>query len=176
VHPIVALDRHADVIRAVADLLSRLRLDFVFVGSVARAAHLGNPIHGGSIDAIATMGPQQKNQLAMMAKNNGFRVERDEIEAAEELDLVPMWLGETRVHVLVASNALYGRMVAEGVQAQFGDMTLKVPRIEDFALLLQMSNDVESLMHVIESAEFDRISYNAKLSAIGLRDFIVPTP
>ena len=173
-HPIVASDRHDAAIRAVADLLSRLRLDFLFVGSVARAAHLGDPIGGGSIDAIATMGPQQKNQLAMMAKNNGFRVEREEIEAAEELDLVPMRFEETRVHVLVASNALYGRMVADGVQAQFGDMTLKVPRMEDFALLLQMSNDVESLMSVIELPEFDRVSYNAKLSAIGLREFIVP--
>src|ERR1051326_497665 len=174
VHPIVSGDRHAGVIRAVADLLSRLRLDFVFVGSVARAAHLGHPIGGGSIDAIATMGPQQKNQLAMMAKNNGFLVEREEIEAAEELDLVPMRFDDTRVHVLVASNALYGRMVAEGVQAQLGDVTLKVPRIEDFALLLQMNSDVESLMSVIECPQFDRASYNAKLLAIGLRDFIVP--
>jgi len=174
VHPIAAGNRHAGVIRAVADLLSRLRLDFVFAGSIARAAHLGHPISSGSIDAIATMGPQQKNQLAMMANNNGFRVEREEIEAAEELDLVPMRFDETRVHVLVASNALYGRMVAEGVQAPFGDGTLKVPRMEDFALLLQMNNDVESLMSVIESPEFDRASYNAKLSAIGLRDFIVP--
>ena len=173
-HPIVSGDRHAAAIRAVADLLSRLRLDFVFAGSVARAAHLGDTVSTGSIDAIATMGPQQKNQLAMMAKNNGFRVERDEIDAAEELDLVPMRFDETRVHVLVASNALYGRMVAEGVQAQFGDVTLKVPRIEDFALLLQMNNDVESLMSVIESPEFDRAGYNAKLSAIGLRDLIVP--
>ena len=173
-HPIVALDRHADAIRAVADLLSRLRLDFLFVGSVARAAHLGHPISSGSVDAIATMGPQQKNQLAMMAKNNGFRVEREEIDAAEELDLVPMRFDETRVHVLVASNALYGRMVAEGVQAQFGDLTLKVPRMEDFALLLQMNNDVESLMSVIESADFDRASYNAKLWAIGLRELVVP--
>jgi hypothetical protein len=174
VHLIVAGDRHANVVRAVADLLTRLRLDFVFVGSVARAAHLGVPVSDGSIDAIATMGPQQKNQLAMMAKNNGFRVEREEVEAAEELDLVPMRFNDTRVHVLVASNALYGRMVAEGVQAQFDETTLKVPRLEDFALLLQMNNDVESLMSVIELPRFDRAGYNAKLAAIGLRDLVVP--
>lgn len=174
VHPIFADDRHATAIQAVADLLARLRLDFLFVGSVAHAAHLATPIAVGPIDAIATMGPQQKNQLAMMANNNGFDVDRDEIAATEELDLVPMRFDGTRVHVLVASNALYGRMVAEGVQAEFGERTLKVPRLEDFALLLQMNNDVESLMRVIESPEFDRENYNEKLTAIGLRDLVVP--
>ena len=37
-HQIVAAPRHARAIRAVAGLLTRLRLDFVFVGSVARSA------------------------------------------------------------------------------------------------------------------------------------------
>src|SRR5205085_11725617 len=49
VHPIVADARHAAVIRATADLLTRLRLDHLFVGSVARAAHSGQPIESGSI-------------------------------------------------------------------------------------------------------------------------------
>ena len=170
----MASPQYEPAIRAVSDLLSRLRLDFLFVGNVARAAHLGDPVGSGSIDVIATMGPQQKNQLAMMARNNGFAVEREELEAAEELDLVPVRFEGVRVHVLVASNALYGRMVAEGVQAQFEGATLKVPRLEDFALLLQMNNDVESLMRVIESPGFDRPSYNTKLTAIGLRELVVP--
>lgn len=173
-HAIVATESHATVIRAVVDLLTRIRLDFVFVGSVARAAHCGDPIGTGAIDIVVTMGPQQKNQLAMMANNNGFTVEREELEAAEELDLVPMRFESTRVHFLVASNALYGRMVADGVPAPFEETTLKVPRLEDFALLLQLANDVESLMSIVESPDFDRTRYNEKLTAIGLGGLVVP--
>ena len=173
-HQIVAAPRHARAIRAVAGLLTRLRLDFVFVGSVARSAHLGGEVGGGSIDVVATMGPQQKSQLAMMAQNNGFGVDREELDATEELDLVPISFEDVRVHVLLASNALYGRMVAEGVSVEFEDLSLKVPRLEDFALLLQMNNDVESLMSVIESPQFDRMGYNRKLEAIGLRELVVP--
>jgi hypothetical protein len=173
VHRIVAAPSHARAIRAVADLLSRLRLDSVFVGGVARAAHLGDPA-GGSVDAVATMGSQQKSQLAMMAKNNGFGVDREELDATEELDLVPLTFEGTRVHILVASNALYGRMVADGVNAEFEEGSVKVPRAEDFALLLQMNNDVESLMSIIESPQFDREGYNRKLAAIGLRELVVP--
>jgi hypothetical protein len=231
VHPIAASPLYEQAIAAVADLLNRQRLAFVFAGSVARAAHLGTPINGGSIDVIATMGPQQKNQVAMMASNRGFRVEREEIEAAEELDLIPMHFESVRVHVLVASNALYGRMVAEGRVAELpgSDMVaefpgsqvakttaateqpgnpatnsdnpatesdnrqpttdnpigqpgnpatrqpeIRVPKIEDFALLLQMSNDMTSLMMLIDSPEFDRDAYNRKLVSIGLRELVVP--
>jgi hypothetical protein len=188
-HRIAASPLYERAIAAVADLLTRQRLDFVFAGSVARAVHLGGPVDGGSIDAIATMGPQQKNQVAMMASNRGFRVEREEIEAAEELDLIPMRFEDVRVHILVASNALYGRMVAEGVVAggqlpvageESGNRQpatgnpIKVPRMEDFALLLQMSNDVTSLMTLVESPEFDRARYNQKLTSIGLREMVVP--
>src|ERR1043165_7083261 len=189
-HRIAASPLYERAIAAVADLLTRQRLDYVFAGTVARAAHLGTPVDGGSIDVIATMGPQQMNQVAMMASHRGFRVERDEIEAAEELDLIPMHFEDVRVHVLVASNALYGRMVADGVVAEWpGDQVaedpatrqpgnpatrLKVPRPEDFALLLQMSNDVTALMTLIESAEFDRTYYNDKLTSIGLRELVIP--
>jgi hypothetical protein len=175
-HRIAASPLYERAIAAVADLLSRQRLDFVFAGSVARAAYLGTPVDGGSIDVIATMGPQQMNQVAMMANNRGFRVEREEIAAAEELDLIPMRFEDVRVHVLVASNALYGRMVAEGTgDWELGTgVSIKVPRIEDFALLLQMSNDVTSLMTLIESPDFDRGAYNRKLTSIGLRELVVP--
>jgi len=87
----------------------------MFVGSVARSAWLGGLIDSGSIDVLGVMQPQQKNQVAMMASNRGFRVDRDEIDHAEELDLIPLtWIDEddVRVHVLVASNALYARMFA----------------------------------------------------------------
>ena len=170
----MAAPSHARAIRAVSDLLSRLRLDFVFVGSVARAAHIGGIVAAGPVDAVATMGSQQKSQLAMMAKNNGFGVDRDELDAAEELDLAPIAFEETRVHILVASNALYGRMVADGVSAEFEEIALKVPRAEDFALLLQLNDDVDSLTSVVESPDFDRRGYNRKLEAIGLRELVVP--
>ncbi len=175
-HRIAASPLYERAIAAVADLLTRQRLDFVFAGNVARAAHLGTPVDEGSIDVIATMGPQQMNQVAMMASNRGFRVERDEIAAAEELDLIPMHFEDVKVHVLVASNALYGRMVADGAEARGPrpEASVKVPRPEDFALLLQMSNDVTSLMTLIESAEFDRDAYNRKLTSIGLRELVIP--
>src|SRR2546430_7925980 len=108
--------RHARAIEAVAELLSKLRVESMFVGSVARAAWLGGLIDSGSIDVLGLMQPQQMNQVAMMANNRGFRVDRDEIEDAEELDLIPLnWIdeeGDVRIHVLVASNALYARMFA----------------------------------------------------------------
>jgi len=227
-HRVAASPLYEGAIAAVVDLLTRQRLDFVFAGNVARAAHLGTTVDGGSIDVIATMGPQQKNQVAMMASNRGFRVEREEIEATEELDLIPMHFEGVRVHVLVASNALYGRMVADGVVASWrspvaehehgnrqpatgnreGVVTgcqfpvaeheldnrqpttdnrqpttnnpqpttrpIRVPRMEDFALLLQMSNDVTALMMLIDSPEFDRAAYNRKLTSIGLRELVVP--
>ncbi|HUJ13597.1 MAG TPA: hypothetical protein VL284_07360, partial [Thermoanaerobaculia bacterium] len=68
----------------------RLRIEWAFVGGVARAAWLGGAVDGGSIDVVALMKPEQKNQVAMMASNRGFRVDRDEIEQSEELDLVPL--------------------------------------------------------------------------------------
>lgn len=169
-HALAATPQYKRAIAAVSDLLGKLRLDHVFAGNVPRAIYLGEPVSSGSVDVIATMGPQQKNQVAMMASNRGFAVEREEVEAAEELDLVPMKFEGVRVHVLVASNALYGRMVNEGVEAG----TLKIPKIEDFALLLQMSNDVTGLMKLIEMPEFDRGAYNAKLRAIGLRELVIP--
>ena len=115
-HALRATPRHARAIEAVAELLSKLRIESMFVGSVARAAWLGGLIDSGSIDVLGLMQPQQKNQVAMMANNRGFRVDRDEIDQAEELDLIPLtWIdddGDVRVHVLVASNALYARMFA----------------------------------------------------------------
>jgi hypothetical protein len=121
-HAIRASARFSRAIQSTAELLAKLRIESIFVGSVARGAWLGEPIERGSIDVLALMNPQQKNQLAMMASNRGYRVERDEIEKSAELDLVPLNFvdagGDVRVHVLLASNALYGRMVAGGQIAE----------------------------------------------------------
>lgn len=173
-----ASGNYARAIEAVHDLLSRLRLDFLFVGDVARSAWLGSEAAAGSVDVLATMGPQQKSQVAMMASNRGFRVDRDEVEASEELDLIPLHFAtdaetETRVHVLVASNALYGRMVAAGVPAQFGELTLRIPRSEDYGLLLTMMGDEVALHALTGRPEFDREAYNVKLRSIGLGEQVL---
>jgi hypothetical protein len=161
-------ERYGRAIDAVADLLTRLRIDFAFVGGVARAAWLGTRMEQGSLDILALMQPQQKNQLAMMASNRGFTVDREAIEQSEELDLVPIALDDIRIYILVASNALYGRMVAAAVPSEKG----KVVQAEDLALLMAVGEDpeVEKLMRL---PEFDRRAYNERLIAIGLQDLAV---
>ena len=179
-HPVRASARHGRAIESTADLLSRLRLDFLFVGSVARSAWLGSRVETGSVDVLALMAPQQKNQVAMMASNRGYRVDRDEIEQSEELDLIPLNFadaeGEVRVHVLVASNALYGRMVPAGVAASFEEREVKVPAAEDLALLLAVADDAASDRDremLIRLPEFDRRAYNRRLVSIGLPHMVI---
>src|SRR5262249_24615610 len=155
-----ATARYARAIEAVHELLSKLRLDFLFLGNVARSAWLGSEAGTGSLDVLATMGPQQKNQVAMMASNRGFRVERDEVEASEELDVTPRRFDDLRIHILVASNALYGRMVRDGVTAQLGETALRIPAAEDFALLLAMMGDEVALHALTSTPAFDRAGYN----------------
>ncbi|HEX7152406.1 MAG TPA: hypothetical protein VF618_13040 [Thermoanaerobaculia bacterium] len=176
-----AAGRHRRAIEAVAELLAKLRLESIFVGNVARAAWLGSEIASGSVDVIALMGPQQKEQVAMMASNRGFRVEREEIEASEELDLVPLNYvdaeGDVRVHVLVASNALYSHMVRGGRESQLGERVLRVAAPEDLALMLAVAEDAESLHDremLIRLPEFNRHAYNSRLASIGLGGMVVP--
>jgi hypothetical protein len=173
-HPLRATPRHARAIEAVAELLSKLRIESMFVGSVARAAWLGGLVDSGSIDVLGLMQPQQKNQVAMMASNRGFNVNRDEIDQAEELDLIPLnWIdedGDVRVHVLVASNALYARMFAGARTIQFHDREIRVPSAEDVALLLSMSEDRDDVRALASTEDFDRRAFNEKLVSIGLRE------
>jgi hypothetical protein len=176
-HPILATGSHARALRAIADLLTHQRLTSAYVGSVARAAWLGGEVAAGSIDVVAVMGPQQKNQIAMMASNRGWRVDRDEIERSEELDLIPLNFvddeGEVRVHVLVASNALYGRMVAAAGETTFEELTIRVPAAEDFAMLLALGGDEAELQALTADLAFDRRGYNEKLISIGLPGLVV---
>jgi len=171
-HPIRANARYARAIHAIAELLGKLKMDSMFVGGVARAAWLDVELGSGAVDVLAVMTPQQKNQLAMMAANRGFRVERDELDAAEELDLIPLnWSdpdGEVRVHVLVASNALYGRMISVGVATELDDRTVKIPRAEDLALLLLMAEDQEAVQYLTSLPEFDLQAFRDRLASIGL--------
>ena len=176
-HSLRARPRHARAIEAVAELLSKLRIESMFVGSVARSAWLGGLIDSGSIDILGVMQPQQKNQVAMMANNRGFRVDRDEIDHAEELDLIPLtWIdeeGDVRVHVLVASNALYARMFAAARVIEFHNREIRVPAAEDVALLLSMSDDRDDVRLLASTDQFDRRAFNDKLVSIGLRELVL---
>lgn len=176
-HPLRATPRHARAIEAVAELLTKLRIESMFVGSVARSAWLGGLIDSGSIDVLGLMQPQQKNQVAMMASNRGFRVDREEIDQAEELDLIPMtWAGQegdVRVHILVASNALYARMFGTARMIAFHSLEIRVPAAEDVALLLSMSDDRDDVRVLAASEQFDRRAFNDKLVSIGLRELVL---
>jgi hypothetical protein len=155
-------------IAATADLLAKLRIEFAFVGNVARSAWLGTEVEAGSLDLLAVMSAEQKNHVAMMGSNRGFRVDREEIEQSEELDLVPLNFDDIRVHVLVATNALYARMVKAAVPA--GE--IRVVRAEDLALLMSVGGeDIDSLTRL---PEFNRNAYNQRMVSIGLPDMVVP--
>jgi hypothetical protein len=182
-------DRYSRAIRVTADLLRKLRLEFVFVGNVARAAWLGGSVQGGSLDVLAILSPEQKNQIAMMGSNRGFCVDRQAIEQSEELDLVPLKFDDIRVHILVASNALYARMVGAGVDvilsredgegsanprsfAGAQDDVIRVAGAEDLALLLAIAEDADAKM-LTRLPHFDRRAYNERLVSIGLPQLVI---
>jgi hypothetical protein len=199
VQSVHASPQYGRAIAAAADLLSRLRLEFVFVGSVARSAWLGSRVERGSLEVVVLMTPEQKSQVAMMANNRGFRVDRDEVEATTELDLIPLNFvdadGEVRVHILVASNALYGRMVSAGQNVILSredgegspdlqgiprsardDKSIRIAAAEDLALLLSLAEDEESRRAaemLIRLPDFDRNAYNRRLVSIGLPQMVV---
>ena len=113
----------------------------------------------------------------MMANNRGFRVDRDEIDQTEELDLIPLtWVdeeGDVRVHVLVASNALYARMFASARTIELYSREIRVPAAEDVALLLSMSEEHDDVRVLAATEQFDRRAFNDKLVSIGLRERVL---
>ena len=167
---------HGAALAAIGEVLTRLKLDHAFVGGVAASALLGESLETGSIDVLVVLSSEQKNQVAMMASNKGFRVERSELEATEELDLIPLYftaaMGEIRVHVLVASNALYGQMVKRAVFSTVDGRDIRIIRPEDFALLLTVGGDTASLERrerlIQRTTGFDLDSFNNQLSSVGL--------
>jgi hypothetical protein len=171
-HAIRAFARYSRAIHAIAELLAKLKIDAMFVGGVARSAWMDAEIDAGAVDVLALMASPQRNQLAMMASHRGFRVEREELQQAEELDLIPLNFiddeGEVRVHVLLASNALYGRMVAAGQTTTIDEREVKVPRAEDLALMLLMAEDEEAVRHLTSLPEFDLAAFRERLTSIGL--------
>lgn len=160
--------RYSRAVAAIAELLGRLRLEWTFLGGIARAAWLGGTVDGGSIDVVALMKPEQKSQVAMMASHRGFRVDRHEVDRSEELDLIPLHFDDVRVHVLVASNALYARMI--GASRTVGELRVAAP--EDLALLLMLSEDAAGVRALMANPDFDRVRYNETLASIGLQDAV----
>lgn len=180
VQNVLATERYERAIATLADLLTRQRIESVFLGNVACSAWLGRKVERGSLDVLALMTPQQRSPITMMASHRGFRIDPAEIEQSEELDLVPLNLddeeGSIAIHVLLASNALYGRMVAAGIEASIGQTPLRVPLAEDLALLLSMSEDEQSQQDremLIRLPEFDRRVFNERLVAIGLQQLTI---
>ncbi len=112
------------------------------------------------------MKPEQKNQVVMMASHRGFRIDRAEIEESEELDLIPLHFDEVRVHVLVATNALYAKMIGAARTVN----GLRVASPEDLALLLMLSEDAAGVRALMSNPDFDRARYSETLTSIGLRD------
>jgi hypothetical protein len=162
---------HSAAIAAITELLSRLRTDFAFVGSVARAAWIGGPVSEGPVDVIAAVTAEGRHQIPMMARNRGFRVDDKALDQAQELDLVPLsWAhgsSEVRIHVLIASNALYGTMIRDSVPAVAGATELNVVSRGDFALLMMMNND-PAFEQLTAQPDFDRAGFNQLLASIGL--------
>lgn len=171
-HAIRASARYSRAVHAIAELLAKLKIDAMFVGGAARSAWMDAEVDAGAVDVLALMAAPQRNQLAMMASHRGFRVEREELQQAEELDLIPLNFmddeGEIRVHVLLASNALYGRMVAAGVMSTIDERAVKIPRAEDLALMLLMAEDEEAVRHLTSLPEFDLAAFRERLVSIGL--------
>lgn len=173
---------YESALRTVEELFSALRLDHVYVGEVAMAAWLGRELQHGSIDTLVLTSPERVQQIPMMAANRGFIVDPEKVEAARELDLVPMALvvehTSIRVHALLASNALYAKMIPAAVVAEFSGMRIRVVAAEDLALLVTMSDreDAPSLRdELIEAAgdDFNVERFNQRLVSIGLGEKMV---
>lgn len=160
-------------IEATSELLTKLKMEFAFVGVVAHSAWLGSTVDAGSIDVLTLMTTEQKNNVAMMASNRGFTVDRAEIDQSEELDLVPLKFDDVRVHVLVASNALYGRMVKSAAAATLHERVVRVASAEDLALLSMIGEDTTTTGALLDMNGFDRPMLNRKLVSIGLGDLVV---
>jgi hypothetical protein len=80
---------------------------------------------------------------------------------------------EVRIHVLMASNALYARMVSAAVPAVLGGRELRVIGAEELALLLTIGEGPEASVARDElilkaGAEFHRDRFDQLLVSIGL--------
>jgi hypothetical protein len=164
--------------RAAAAMLATLRMDHAIVGDLALHAWLEEDVPAaGSVDLLGMVQTERAGQIPRIAPDHGFHVDPAQAAEAEELDLLPMtWRGgerEVKVHLLFATNALYGRMVRESVAVAGEESELKVIRAEDLALLLLVSDEPEALAAIARlrlklGPALDVEGLNRKLVSIGL--------
>jgi hypothetical protein len=169
--------RYETAIRAALELLEKFGVEVAFVGGVAESAWLGESLDGGSIDMLALVSPDRRRQIPMMAANRGFTVDPEAVEAAAELDLIPLAFGtgdeRIPIHILLASNALYAIMIRDSKDATLGESLLRVVRPDDLALLLVVDESEEARTKVsrlvVEGSEaFDVEQFNRRLTSLGL--------
>ena len=158
------------------ELMEQVKIDYAFVGSIALNAWLDVPV-AGSLDLLALISPERGSQLPMAATHRGFRVDREEIEAVRELDLLPMHFEgeqEIRVNVLMATNALYSNMIARRREVSINDdRTVWIIAPSDLALLLRVAENetAESQFSSLLDRwadELDVDGFNRNLRSIGL--------
>ena len=161
-------------VKAIEELLTKLQIPHAFVGEIALASWLGRPAASGSVDVLALLTPDRSRQVPMMASHRGFLVDENELEETRELDLIPMRFdhpaGTPRVHVLMATNALYSKMLNRSREAELGDDMIPVVHPEDLGLMLSMQEAHETLQALVGAAGevFDRDRFNQTLVSIGL--------
>jgi hypothetical protein len=161
--------------RAIDEILNRQQVVHAFVGEIAIGAWTGRPVGSGAVDVLALVSPDRCQQIPMMASHRGFVVDPAEIEAARELDLIPMRWGDgegaPRVHVLMATNALYATMLNRAVEASLAGAPVPVVHVEDLALMLVLSDRDDVTVGDLAShagEEFDRARFEGTLRSIGL--------
>jgi hypothetical protein len=160
--------------RAIGEILSRQQVTHAFVGEIAIGAWTGRRVEAGAVDVLALVSPDRCQQIPMMASNRGFAVDAAEVEAARELDLIPMRWGDAsgpRVHVLMATNALYAKMLNRTVEARLADSAVPVVHVEDLALMLVLSDREDVTVDELSARAgdaFDAARFGETLRAIGL--------
>ena len=172
-----------EAVVAVTELLGRLKIGAAWVGEVALAAWMGEPLGpSGAVDVLAVVPTDRSRQIPMMARHHGFRIDEEEARRTEELDLLPMTrMGEgegVRVHVLFATNALYGTMVRDGADAVVGETAIRIVAAEDLALLMLVGGmpgvkELIARLRLRAGARFDPEALNRKLSSIGLAGEVI---
>lgn len=162
-------------VRAIADILARQQVAHAFVGEVAIGAWTGARVDRGAVDVLALVSPDRCQQVPMMASHRGFAVDAAEVEAARELDLIPLRFGESpeapRVHVLMATNALYSKMIGRAVLADAGGAQIPVVHAEDLAIMLSLSDRGDGGVGELAAragGAFDVDRFNMTLRSIGL--------
>ncbi len=88
--------------------------------------------------------------------------------------MAPPWGGgdgSPRVHVLMATNTLYAKMLDRTVEALLGGAPVPVVHAEDLALMLMLSEREDVTVDDLASAAgdaFDRARFDETLRSIGL--------